>query len=78
MFVNDECYRGLIAGIFKLAAKDVLTLPKEDRDRRSAERFLKSGWFIDLSEFLGLNPERFMDLLSEKQKSIEDGGGCCG
>ena len=61
--VEISKYKKLAAKIIKLAAEDVLMLPKGHEDRIDAEMFFESEWFYEIAD----NPDRFREKLFQKQ-----------
>ena len=67
--VEISKYKKLAAKIIKLAAEDVLMLPKGHEDRIDAEIFFESEWFYEIADLININPDSFRENFSKtKQK----------
>jgi hypothetical protein len=65
--VEISKYKKLAAKIIKLAAEDVLMLPKGHEDRIDAEIFFESEWFYEIADLININPDSFREKLFQKQ-----------
>ncbi len=65
--VEISKYKKLAAKIIKLAAEDVLMLPKGHEDRIDAEMFFESEWFYEIADLININPDSFREKLFQKQ-----------